>query len=64
MGTEAHLGAPLGSSVALPTFKEVVPYSRFSGSLVAINFMQYLIKKAGGKHTSKRPVVAACIATD
>lgn len=63
IGTEAHLEVPLGSLVALPTFKEIVPCSRFSGSLVAINFMQYLIKKAGGKHASQRPVVDACIAS-
>lgn len=50
--TEAHLGAPRGSLVALPTFTEVMSHSRFSGSLVAIDLMQYFIAKAGGKHTS------------
>lgn len=64
IGTKAHLGAPLGRLVALPAFKAVVPYSRFSGSLVAINSMQYLIKKADGKHASQRPAVHVCIATD
>lgn len=59
----AHLGALLGSLVVLPTFEEVVPCSRFRGSL-ALNFTQYLMKKAGGRHSSQRPVVHACIATD
>lgn len=54
----------LGSSVPLPTFKEVVSYSRFNGSLVAINFNAVPQKKGDGKHTAQKPVVDASIATD
>lgn len=62
MSTESHLGASLGSSVPLPTSKEVVPYTRFSGSLAAMNFNAVPCKKK--EMGSTKPGIDACIATD
>lgn len=47
IGTEVYLGASWDSSVPLPTYKEVVLYSRFNGSLAAINFNAVPHKKKG-----------------